>query len=76
MPMPPDDPDIDRHIGQKVRERREKLETTIEALAFRANIEISILREIEAGRRRTTSPQIVALFEALGVTISWFFEDL
>ena len=46
MPVVPEDPDIDRRIGQKVRAHRKELETTLEALAFTANIEVSNLREI------------------------------
>ena len=67
---------IDRHIGRKVRARRAELDMSPKELAFMSGVAIAALRNIEAGNRRATPQQMLALSEALGVTIQWFFEDL
>lgn len=80
MAIGPDDASrpqaVDRHIGRKVRARREELDISPEELAFMTGAAVAALRNIEAGNSRATPEQMVALSQALGVTIQWFFEDL
>ena len=80
MAIGPDDSSrpeaVDRYLGQKVRARREELDMTPEELAFLSNIETPALEEIEAGARRITPAEMIALAAALGITIEEFFEGL
>ena len=80
MAIGPDDTSrpeaIDRYLGRKVRSRREELAMTPEEVAFMSGVDTAALETIESGRRRMTPEEMVALSEALGVTITWFFGDL
>ena len=62
-------------IGQRVRECRNALGLTQDAVAERADLAEATLRAVEAGRRGPSVDSITAIANALGVPVSTFFAD-
>ena len=73
---PPRPQAVDRHLGRKLRGKRAELGLSAQELAWRSGIKSALIEDIEAGQRRMTSHEVIALSEALGVTVEWFFQDL
>lgn len=62
-------------IGQRVRDCRNALGLTQDAVAERADLAEATLRAVEAGRRGPSVDSITAIANALGVPVSTFFAD-
>lgn len=66
-------------VGEKIGERivylREKKGYTCNALASKAEISQSFLREIEMGMKNPTVLTVLSLCEALGISLVEFFDD-
>jgi transcriptional regulator with XRE-family HTH domain len=63
-------------MGQRIRVLREKLSLTQEQLAEKAGISVSYLSMIERAQRTPHVETLVAISEALGVTVSQLFLDV
>jgi len=67
---------VDRHVGQRLRERRLDLEKTSEQLASALDLSVDEYEELEAGQRRL-GPQLMQKAGAfLDVTPAFFFQGL
>lgn len=62
-------------IGQRVRDCRNALALTQDAVAERADLAEATLRAVEAGRRGPSVDSITAIASALGVPVATFFSD-
>ncbi len=62
-------------IGRRVRDCRNALGLTQDAVAERADLAEATLRAVEAGRRGPSVDSITAIASALGVPVSTFFSD-
>ena len=60
--------DLDAHVRQRLRELRTERGLTLEAVASRAQIDVSTLSRLESGKRRLALDHVPALAEALGVS--------
>jgi mannose-6-phosphate isomerase-like protein (cupin superfamily) len=60
--------DLDTHVRQRLRELRTERGLTLEAVAARAQIDVSTLSRLESGKRRLALDHVPALAGALGVS--------
>jgi transcriptional regulator with XRE-family HTH domain len=60
--------DLDTHVRQRLRELRSERGLTLEAVASRAQIDVSTLSRLESGKRRLALDHVPALATALGVS--------
>ena len=60
--------DLDTHVRQRLRELRTERGLTLEAVAARAQIDVSTLSRLESGKRRLALDHVPALAAALGVS--------
>lgn len=63
--------ELSRLIGQRVRDNRELLHMTREALAEKADISVSFLQQIESGNQNMTTNTLYKLCPALGVSADY-----
>ena len=66
---------LGRQLGQRIRDIRKRLSFTQEELAQRAGISVSYLSMIARAERLPHLQTLVALANALGVTLSQLFLD-
>src|SRR3712207_2036685 len=59
---------VDARVRRRLRELRTERELTLAQVAERANIDVSTLSRLEAGKRRLALDHIPALAAALGVS--------
>ncbi len=64
---------LDRHIGQRLAERRIALAISVDELAARVGVKAQILRDMEAGNTRVASDLIFELCRTLDVKPPYFF---
>lgn len=67
---------IDIHVGQRVRERRTLLGLSQSHLAEQVGLTFQQIQKYERGTNRISASRLWQLSDVLGVSISWFFEDL
>ena len=67
---------IDRHIGQRLRERRITLGLTTEQMAQLIGVTYSQVRKYEKGINRIAAGRLYNMAEALGVEVGYFFEGI
>ncbi len=72
----PEDVEIDRHIGQRVRERRVVLGLSQTALADGLGITFQQVQKYEKGFNRIAAGRLYGCAELLGVPPAYFFEGL
>jgi transcriptional regulator with XRE-family HTH domain len=65
---PPAEESVDARVRRRLRELRTDRGLTLQQVAERANIDISTLSRLEAGKRRLALDHIPALADALGVS--------
>ena len=63
--------ELNRVIGARVREEREKLNLSREAFAEKAGVSQSFINEIERGRSGMSSESLAVISKALGVSIDF-----
>lgn len=68
--------DIDIHVGGRISLRRKALGQSQESLAQALNITFQQLQKYERGVNRVSASRLYELSILLGVTVSFFFEDL
>jgi transcriptional regulator with XRE-family HTH domain len=67
---------IDRHVGERVRDRREYLKTPQQALAAKLGISFQQLQKYENGTNRISAGRLFQLAIALETSIPYFYEGL
>jgi transcriptional regulator with XRE-family HTH domain len=67
--------EIDRRIGERIRQRRTEVGLTQEQLALALDCSYQQIQKFENGANRIAAAQLWALAARLGVPIGWFFEE-
>jgi transcriptional regulator with XRE-family HTH domain len=67
---------VDKHVGERVRERREHLELSQPALAAKLGIAFQQLQKYENGTNRISAGRLFQLAVALETSIPYFYEGL
>jgi transcriptional regulator with XRE-family HTH domain len=67
---------VDAHVGKRIRHRRWMVGMTQQQLADRVGIKFQQIQKYETGMNRVSASRLWDIAEALGVTISFFFEGL
>src|SRR5919197_1211460 len=67
---------IDRHIGARIRQRREQLGLSQQELAELVGVSVPTLGRYEEGSLRIGAARLGAVSKALKTTIPYFFEDV
>ncbi len=68
--------DIDRHVGARMRERRIMLGLTQQQMAELIGVTYQQAHKYETGINRISAGRLYQIARALGVEISYFFEDV
>jgi len=69
-------PDIDRHVGARVRERRIMLGLTQQQLAGLIRVTYQQAHKYEKGINRISAGRLLTIARALGVEPGYFYEGL
>ncbi|MBN9543226.1 MAG: helix-turn-helix transcriptional regulator [Alphaproteobacteria bacterium] len=67
---------IDRNIGKKIKSRRIFLGMSRQELAEKMAITQQQIQKYETGINRISASRLLGLAEALGVTITYFYDNL
>ena len=67
---------VDRHVGERIRLRRALVGMTQEDLARALGISYQQLQKYETAGNRVSAGRLYEIAQALGVEMSYFFEDL
>ena len=67
---------VDVHVGKRVRHRRWMVGMTQQQLAGKVGIKFQQIQKYETGMNRISASRLWDIAEALGVSISFFFEGL
>ena len=67
--------DIDRHVGARMRERRMMLGLTQQELAELIGVTYQQAHKYEKGINRIAAGRLSTIAQALGVEVSYFFEN-
>lgn len=67
---------VDAHVGKRIRHRRWMVGMTQQQLADKVGIKFQQIQKYETGMNRVSASRLWDISEALGVTISFFFEGL
>ena len=67
---------IDLHVGQRLRHRRWMLGLTQQELAESVGIKFQQIQKYESGINRMSASRLWDVANALGVSVSYFFEGL
>ena len=71
------DPDpIDRHVGSRMQLRRTLVRMTQEQLAKAIGVSFQQVQKYERGLNRLSASRLFDVCQALGVSITYFFEDV
>ncbi|MGY6662355.1 MAG: helix-turn-helix domain-containing protein [Glycocaulis sp.] len=69
-------PDIDRHVGERLRHRRRLLGLTQKELAERVGIRFQQIHKYETGINRISAGRLFEIAEALGAPVEHFYDGL
>ncbi len=67
---------VDVHVGKRVRHRRWLVGMTQQQLAEKVGIKFQQIQKYETGMNRVSASRLWDIAEALGVSVSFFFEGL
>ena len=67
---------VDKHVGMRLRYRRTLLGMTQQQLASAVGIRFQQIQKYESGANRISASRLWDLATALGVPVSFFFEEL
>jgi transcriptional regulator with XRE-family HTH domain len=67
---------VDAHVGKRIRHRRWMVGMTQQQLADKVGIKFQQIQKYETGMNRVSASRLWDVADALGVTISFFFEGL
>lgn len=68
--------ETDVHIGARIKEKREHLSMSQEALAEKIGVTFQQVQKYEKGNNRIAASMLLRVGHALGVSIVYFFEGL
>ena len=68
--------EADRHVGQRIRERRVMLGLSQQQLAQLIGVTYQQAHKYETGINRISAGRLYQIAQALGVEISYFFEEI
>ena len=68
--------EADRHVGQRIRERRVMLGLSQQQLAQLIGVTYQQAHKYERGLNRISAGRLFEIAQVLGVPIGWFFEGL
>ena len=68
--------DIDEHVGARMRERRIILGLTQQQMAELIGVTYQQLHKYESGMNRLAAGRLFTIAQALGVEVSYFFQDM
>lgn len=74
--LPPPTDQIDRHVGRRIRDRREELGISQGRLARHLNLTFSQIQKYEKGQNRIGAGRLYRLGMFLDVPVSYFFEGV
>ncbi|HCY54374.1 MAG TPA: transcriptional regulator [Oceanicaulis sp.] len=69
-------PNIDRHVGERLRRRRRLLGLTQKELADRVGIRFQQIHKYETGINRMSASRLFEIAEALGAPVEHFYDGL
>ncbi|WP_457648138.1 helix-turn-helix domain-containing protein [Profundibacter sp.] len=67
---------VDVHVGKRVRHRRWMVGMTQQQLAEQVGIKFQQIQKYETGMNRVSASRLWDISNALGVTVSFFFDGL
>jgi transcriptional regulator with XRE-family HTH domain len=67
---------IDRHIGRRIRVRRQLLRMSCAEAAARLGVREAVFAEHEAGLLRVDVPTLIRLSGVLGVRLRYFYDGV
>ena len=67
---------VDVHVGKRIRHRRWMNGTTQQQLAEKVGIKFQQIQKYETGMNRVSASRLWDIAHALGVDVSFFFEEL
>ena len=67
---------VDVHVGKRIRVRRLLLGMNQETLANRLGLTFQQVQKYEGGANRVSASRLSAVADVLGVSISYFFDDM
>lgn len=67
---------VDIHVGKRIRNRRWLVGMTQQQLAEKVGIKFQQIQKYETGMNRVSASRLWDISDALGVEISFFFEDM
>ena len=67
---------VDIHVGKRIRHRRWLTGMTQQQLAEKVGIKFQQIQKYETGMNRVSASRLWDISDALGVTVSFFFEGL
>lgn len=65
--------DIRKRVGLRIKELRQNLKLTQEALAFKAELDKTYINEVENGKRNVSIINLEKIAHALGLEVKEFF---
>lgn len=68
--------DIDRHVGARIHERRIMLGISLPHMAELIGVTAQQVHKYEKGANRVAAGRLYAAAQALGVKVTYFFEDM
>ena len=67
---------VDKHVGQRIRERRIMLGLTQQQLADMIGVTYQQAHKYERGINRVSAGRLYGIAQALGVRVSYFYEGI
>lgn len=67
---------VDRHVGQRIRQRRKTCGVSQETLANGLSLTFQQVQKYERGANRVSASKLYAIAQVLNVQPGWFFEGL
>jgi transcriptional regulator with XRE-family HTH domain len=67
---------VDVHVGKRVRHRRWMIGMTQQQLADKVGIKFQQIQKYETGMNRVSASRLWDIADALGVSVSFFFEGM
>jgi transcriptional regulator with XRE-family HTH domain len=67
---------VDAHVGKRIRHRRWMIGMTQQQLADKVGIKFQQIQKYETGMNRVSASRLWDISDAVGVSISFFFEGL
>ena len=67
--------DIRARVGARIKELRQALQLTQEALAFKAEVDKTYLNEVENGKRNVSVINLEKVILALNISVKDFFDS-